>query len=282
MPREEVRELAQRGALRAWRRLLWMTWVHALRWFMRLRPSEPGATIVVVNWNGRRYLRDCIAALVARTGPDDEIMVIDNHSLDGSAEIAHELAGAHPRVGLRRLHFNHHHDLALQLGFLHARRRYLVAFDVDAFPVDDRWLEHLRGALDSGARVAGVEAYRPYAHPCCMMITRDRFLARRHTFRSHWGDGSDLGARHWDVGERISIREHPHVALWPPTHQFGPGWVGTTWAPLCYHNFYGTRHTHRRSGPPAEEVIVDGVTAAEAIAAWTTAVASPLYPHPPA
>jgi GT2 family glycosyltransferase len=39
--------------------------------------------IVIVNWNSGRHLRNCIAALA---GLRDRIIIVDNHSTDGSAE----------------------------------------------------------------------------------------------------------------------------------------------------------------------------------------------------
>ena len=50
---------------------------------------------IVVNWNGRTYLPDCLTALLAQDPPPDEVIVVDNHSDDGSREW---LAAHHPGV----------------------------------------------------------------------------------------------------------------------------------------------------------------------------------------
>jgi GT2 family glycosyltransferase len=39
---------------------------------------------VVINWNGRDYLEGCLGSLLAQEPPLDEIVVVDNHSDDGS------------------------------------------------------------------------------------------------------------------------------------------------------------------------------------------------------
>lgn len=44
-------------------------------------------TAVVVNWNGKAYLPDCLAALLAQEPPPDEVLLVDNHSDDGSREL---------------------------------------------------------------------------------------------------------------------------------------------------------------------------------------------------
>ena len=43
------------------------------------------ASIIVVTWNGQTYLEGCLGALVSQIEPDDEIIVVDNGSTDGSA-----------------------------------------------------------------------------------------------------------------------------------------------------------------------------------------------------
>ena len=41
---------------------------------------------IVVNWNGRAYLPDCLTALFAQVPCPDEVIVVDNHSDDDSRE----------------------------------------------------------------------------------------------------------------------------------------------------------------------------------------------------
>jgi GT2 family glycosyltransferase len=45
---------------------------------------------IVINWNGREYLEDCIAALEAQGPALAEIILVDNHSEDGSREFVVE------------------------------------------------------------------------------------------------------------------------------------------------------------------------------------------------
>ncbi len=42
---------------------------------------------IVVNWNGKDYLPGCLQALLAQEPPPDEVLVVDNHSDDGSREL---------------------------------------------------------------------------------------------------------------------------------------------------------------------------------------------------
>jgi GT2 family glycosyltransferase len=45
------------------------------------------ASIVVVSYNSRAYLGACLASLQSAAGPDDELIVVDNGSTDGSADL---------------------------------------------------------------------------------------------------------------------------------------------------------------------------------------------------
>jgi GT2 family glycosyltransferase len=59
-------------------------------------PADPRATVVVVNWNGERWLGPCLTALAAqRTSSPFDVWVVDNASTDGSLAL---LARDHPRV----------------------------------------------------------------------------------------------------------------------------------------------------------------------------------------
>ena len=54
----------------------------------------PDISVVVVNWNRRDYLRACLASLARQRGASFEVIVVDNGSSDGSAEMARSEFGA--------------------------------------------------------------------------------------------------------------------------------------------------------------------------------------------
>jgi N-acetylglucosaminyl-diphospho-decaprenol L-rhamnosyltransferase len=49
--------------------------------------SIPDLAIVIISWNTRDLLRDCLASVCANRGLDAEVCVVDNASADGSAEM---------------------------------------------------------------------------------------------------------------------------------------------------------------------------------------------------
>ena len=46
----------------------------------------PRVSIIIVNWNGRRFLKECLDTVFAQTFKDFEVILVDNGSSDGSAE----------------------------------------------------------------------------------------------------------------------------------------------------------------------------------------------------
>jgi dolichol-phosphate mannosyltransferase len=58
----------------------------------------PRTYVCLPTYNERENLEPMIHALLERLGPDDRILVIDDHSPDGTGELADRLAADHPRV----------------------------------------------------------------------------------------------------------------------------------------------------------------------------------------
>jgi len=234
----------------------WRLLVPALRARARRRLDglAPGATTVVtVNWNSWSHLEVLIDVVNRRSPAGTRIIAVDNGSVDGSRE---RIAARDDCEGLL-LPANVGHELAMDLGVLLAETEYVVALDVDAFPLHDDWLDRLRAPLDDGAQVAGARLNRSYVHPCCWAMRKARFVEQGHSFRAHYVPRSEGRDASGDVGEEISAAEAPNVHFFEVTSQRGPGDVGTVFGDLVYHNFYATRFN------ATSDQTLDGVVAAD-------------------
>jgi glycosyltransferase involved in cell wall biosynthesis len=256
-----ARSLVTSGATRAL--------IAVLRARARLFPDDVAlgsVGIVMVNLNSLAVLRETSRRVLSTPGRrQPELLVVDNGSTDGSGEW---LAGQRDLRGLR-LPWNAGHGAALDLGFLLLRTEYAVALDVDAFPIADDWLDRLLEPLERReATVSGILVHRDFVHPSCLAMRRADFVACRHTFRPRWtSDPAALGLTHWDTGERISMRERGRVAYLPVTSVRGPGWLGTVYGGIVYHNFYAVR----KDRSPDE--LLDGLVAPEEVErAWDEAL----------
>ncbi len=103
------------------------------------RQAEKKVSIIVVNWNGQRFLEDCLSSLTRQTYANREIIFVDNGSTDSSVNYVKE---KFPEVKIVELREN--------TGFTGGNAAGLKASDGDFVALvnndtraDDRWLENL-------------------------------------------------------------------------------------------------------------------------------------------
>ena len=111
-------------------------------------PGAPAASIAVVTFNSLAFTRMCLAAVLHNTdAPAYELIVVDNGSIDGTADYLRSVAAANPHVRLvlndRNRGFAAANNQALAL----ARGRLLVLLNNDTIP-PPHWLGRLAAHLD--------------------------------------------------------------------------------------------------------------------------------------
>lgn len=101
---------------------------------------EPGATAVLTSWNRREAVRANLLSLRAQTVPFKEIIVVDNHSTDGTIEmLAREFPGV-TRIVMP--HSNYGACETFNIGFASVKTEFTAILDDDVeLPPD--WLEKL-------------------------------------------------------------------------------------------------------------------------------------------
>lgn len=106
----------------------------------------PKVTVVIVNWNSERLLKQCLVALMAQTVKPYEIILVDNASLDNSCEIARRF----PSLRLLALEYNsgfaRGNNLAVELASKDSN--WIATLNADAF-AEPHWLEALLAAAKS-------------------------------------------------------------------------------------------------------------------------------------
>ena len=108
--------------------------------------SWPSVSVVVCVHNGTATLRDCLEGLSRVEYPDCEIIVVDDGSTDGSAEIAADFRCRLIRTANRGL------STARNTGLEAATGEIVAYLDADARP-DPHWLHYLAEALRDGQYV---------------------------------------------------------------------------------------------------------------------------------
>jgi GT2 family glycosyltransferase len=107
--------------------------------------SEPRVSVVIPNWNGKRFLPVCLEALRRQSYASHEVILVDNASTDDSLAYA---AAAYPEVRIECLPQNLGFAGGVNAGIRAARGKYIALLNNDT-EADPGWLEALVSALDA-------------------------------------------------------------------------------------------------------------------------------------
>jgi GT2 family glycosyltransferase len=115
---------------------------------------RPLVSVVVPNWNGRRFLAETLEGLRAQQFPSFEAIVVDDGSTDGSPGWLRE---CFPWVIVERLARNSGFASAANAGAGVAQGRYVAFLNSDAVPRPD-WLAELVACLERHPAAAAVDS----------------------------------------------------------------------------------------------------------------------------
>lgn len=111
--------------------------------------ARPFVSVIVINWNGENYIRECLASLSYQTFRDFEVIVVDNGSTDGSLEI---IQSQFPQCLLISNASNNGFAKGNNQGIKKAKGKYIALLNNDA-RADRRWLEELVTAAEEDRQV---------------------------------------------------------------------------------------------------------------------------------
>jgi GT2 family glycosyltransferase len=154
--------------------------------------APPDVSIVIVTWNGRRYLEACLTAIEAQRDVAAETILVDNASTDGTAEFVRE---RFPRVRLVPLAENHGFAGGNNIGVREARGRFVALLNNDTVP-EPGWLAALLRGIDTGAGFVLTTSCIVYMHdPSIIDSAGDGFLRSGGAFkRGHGRRVEEAGA----------------------------------------------------------------------------------------
>jgi len=105
--------------------------------------SQPLLSVIIPNWNGKRFLEECMDSLKGQSFQNFETILVDNGSTDGSAEFAEKRYGEFIRVlrNKENLGFTGGNNVGIKA----SKGEYIVLLNNDTW-ADPRWLEELAKA----------------------------------------------------------------------------------------------------------------------------------------
>jgi len=107
-----------------------------------MKAKLPFVSIIILNYNGKSFINDCLLSVLKSVYPNFEIIVLDNASTDGSWEYLKEKYGNNKKVRLirskKQLYFTGGNNFAAKK----AKGEKLIFLNSDTI-VDKNWLKEL-------------------------------------------------------------------------------------------------------------------------------------------
>jgi GT2 family glycosyltransferase len=116
--------------------------------------NSPLVSLLILNYNGKRFLEDCFNSILATTYPNFEIIMIDNKSTDDSVDYVKQ---KFPQVFIFQNGINGGFSLAYNNSFKIAKGKYFVILNND-ITVETGWLEPL---VEEAEKFPGIGALQP-------------------------------------------------------------------------------------------------------------------------
>lgn len=115
--------------------------------------KAPKVDVVILNYNGQKFLDECIGSLMKGTYSNSSLFLLDNAS--SNDDVAY-VKKQYPEVGIIQNPKNNGYCAAYNLAFSHCDGKYIVCLNNDVTVAPD-WLEHMVSLAESDERIAGIQ-----------------------------------------------------------------------------------------------------------------------------
>ncbi len=116
-------------------------------------PHNALISVIIVNWNGKKWLKRCLDTLLAQTHSNTEIILVDNGSADDSVEY---IKTNYPSIKLVLSKTNLGFAGGNNLGYKHAHGEYILLLNNDTY-VEPEFLEKFVAAYAEIPRLGSVQ-----------------------------------------------------------------------------------------------------------------------------
>lgn len=113
---------------------------------------KPLVSIVIINYNTKKYLETCIQSLLAQTWSEKEIIFLDNDSSDGSFEF---VSGKYPRITAVKNSKNLGYATAGNQGIKLAKGKYVMTINPDII-FEQEYVEYCVQKMEQDSRIGAI------------------------------------------------------------------------------------------------------------------------------
>ena len=219
---------------------------------------KPLISIILVNWNGKKWLKECLDSLMVQTYKNFEIILVDNNSSDGSVEFVHS---DYPEVIVVQNRENLGFSGGNNIGYQKSRGEYVLLLNNDT-RVERNFLEEFVKAFYEIPNLGSVQSklilmYEPAKLDVCGSYwtdigflyhygyakdTLDPKYNRKMPFFSNKGASMMLKR---EVIEKVGLFDHDFWCYYEETDLCHRLWLAgyECWyypTAVCYHAMGGT------------------------------------------
>jgi GT2 family glycosyltransferase len=110
--------------------------------------DSPSVSVIILNYNGQKFLNNCLKSVFKTNYPNFEVILVDNASTDQSLRMAKDAFGSDERLKIVANTENLGFSGGNNLGLKYASGKYISLLNNDT-EVDPQWLKHLVNTLEN-------------------------------------------------------------------------------------------------------------------------------------
>jgi GT2 family glycosyltransferase len=158
---------------------------------------EPVVSVIIINWNHRHCIIDCLDSLLAQEYSELEVIVVDNGSIDGSTELIRQ---NYPTVNVIAYTENHGFAQAFNNATRISNGSFVLSLNPDV-TLKPGFISHMVRAIKSDARIGMVAPKLLQAWDSTLLDSTGLFIdQRRRTYDR--GQGS-VDSRQYDSNNQV-------------------------------------------------------------------------------
>lgn len=117
----------------------------------------PLASVVVLNYNGRKFVEQCLKSLLDTHYPNFEVLFIDNASTDDGVNVVRNLFGFDTRLKIVQNDANLGFAEGNNVGIKRSKGKYVVLLNIDT-QVDPNWLAELVKLMETHPTIGAAQS----------------------------------------------------------------------------------------------------------------------------